>query len=391
MNNEIFIRFLANINDFSNKLKKLPAGLLEGSEFDEFLSRKAVRIVLVGAVGVGKSSLLERLIGMEELRLEKGKDCCTRHSLTVRMSAGPLRINENRSRKDTALGNTTALGNNTSGLHSTTTTIDLFSSKPSDSILLEFTDLPGLTSLSRPDQPADYPLYTQTLFDSNVAVADLILLCLPADADVTNSDALRRLRELEIIEEERIIGVISKIDLLENPAGLNNEDFIDVMRSFGSIVAVRNAPNLEMTNSISKTNSREVEFFSTLPDFGNFAFFGIETLRKEIVRLLQEKFAKVCNRIAMRLMRERSRLQERIKALSDPNLITNLLTEHFESIESKITSERIGNLYWKLLPEALESIDPCEGIRKEELKILMKNSQVKQEGVMRLLYFCFRD
>ncbi len=331
---EIFKKFLSNLNEFKQKLQKLPTKLLSDTEIDHFYSKKSFKIVALGGVGVGKTSLLERLVGRS---LPKGKNCCTREAVTLRLP-------------ESSVGQVKA-GN--------------------ESMCIEYIDLPGITSMSRPDQHPDYPLFTQNLLDSFATEADLILLCLPADVDIANSDALRRLKDLEI-EEKRIICVLSKVDLLEIPENLN--DFLSLTRNFGSLVAVRNAPNLEMNLSISEVNSREVEFFSCLPEFE--IKFGISSAKSEIIRLLNDYFIKTRNRITARLLRERSRLQERLKYLSDPNFLTNLLTNYIEFVDAEISGDRIGRLYWKSLPEALESVDLLEGIDREHLRVLIKNSQV---------------
>lgn len=368
---EIFHEFLSNLNQFQQKLRRLPSGLLSDPEISNFAQKKSVKIVVIGGVGVGKSSVVERVVGMETIRLPKGKDGCTRRPCIIKLGtenipgAAHTEFNE-----DVRIITEIPL------------IVDLTKNIKPAMMSVELIDLPGISSMSRPDQSSDYPAYTQSLFDSHVSSADIILLCLPVDADIATSDALRRLTDLGV-REEIIIGVLSKVDLLE---GLENlKEFIEVLRSFGSIVAVRNAPHLEINNPISITNTKESEFFS------NSSTAGISRLRSEILRLLSDQFTKIKNQISIKLIRQRNFLDFKMKSISNPNFTLNLVTKYVEYVSKEIRNERIRRLFWKALPDALESIDPLEGIDLTHLKVLIKNSQVKQEDIELEINPNFRD
>jgi len=75
-----FDEFLNDFKEFKTKLKKFPDYLLNDLSFDQVLKKNSFRIVVVGGVGVGKTSLLERLVGV---RLPKGLNSCTRRPLII--------------------------------------------------------------------------------------------------------------------------------------------------------------------------------------------------------------------------------------------------------------------------------------------------------------------
>ena len=53
------------------------------------------------------------------------------------------------------------------------------------------------------------------------------------------------------------------------------------------------------------------------------------------------------------------------------------MTNYIEFVNEKVNGDRIGEIYWKLLPDAIESVDLLEGIDRKQLKIIIKNSIVQ--------------
>ena len=346
VNNQMLEEFITKLQDFQNHLKKLPFDFCSDSGVEPF------RIVVVGGVGVGKSSVLERIISKNSLRLPKGKDACTRRPVIINIPtlSEPKGCSEEE--------------------------VKLITREPlvvNEEAPIEFIDLPGLTGMSRPDQPTDYPEMTKLVFDIHTQSADLVLLCLPADVDFVNSDAVRRLRQLEIVDE-KIVGVVSKVDLLEEPEKID----LEIASTFGSVVLIRNAPNLEINDSIHVVNKKEVEFFKS---FQTPHLTGIESLKEEILRISTGIFERKKSDTISRLVREEKRLRDRLEYLLDPNIAltilldyVNRMTMELETAESR--NSRLNWLFCSLLPEAFDSINPLEGINRDQLRILLKNSQV---------------
>lgn len=339
MSLESFGDFLTKVSEFQSKLSKLPESLA-----CELEARKRFKIVLVGGVGVGKGKLLKRLTVEDKVTVEY-----TTEGNVERFILQSKQQHKTEQRQCKQKGT------------------------------LEFVKLPGLTSVSRPDQPEDYPQLTSDLFDTQTHSADLVILCEPADRDIVNSDALKRIKDAEM--DEKVILVVSKVDLLETRQ-LDEGVLREVAESFAAIVAVRNAAALESNDSIEMTNQKERVFFEQTPIIIS---WGIQGLKAHILRVLNDQFEREKSAISASLWRLRVKLEEQLNRYSDPNFNAKLVTEYIDTLTYEISNEsvngscamRIGMIFWKCLPEALGSIDPLNGIDFCNLSILIKNSQVK--------------
>lgn len=409
-----FEEFARKLNHFKAKLRHLPNWLLSSifpSSDIKFLNSK-LKVIFVGEVGVGKSSVLERLIGDEQLKFNKGPDCVTRRPVIIRFCG--KNTNETRN-------NLMPSKESVQVITDVPILIDINIAEevlrtPDEIVELEFVDLPGLTTLARPNQPQNYPQHTLNLFKSYTAGSDLIVLGLPADSDFTNSEALKLVRELKM--NDQVIVFLSKLDLLDIPSGTNDiinfKMLQEVTEGFINVVPVKNAPQLETSHSLSILQLREDLFFSDFSCSNKLYekmpvnYFGISGLREGILGTLEARTNLHWNRIVSGLEREKMKLEDRLVKLSDPNLYFNLISEYIDHVIAELSGEsdfesknetfeyefelesadfgigfgsgvgrRIGMMFGKMMPEALESINPFQGIDFKNLEILIKNSQVK--------------
>lgn len=324
-----FNDFLLKVAQFQSKIRKLP-------ESFAIEPRRTLKIVLVGGVGVGKRGLMRRLFEVD---------------------VGSI-VADGYLEKVIVRGN----------------------AQSTQDVQLELVKVPGLTSMARPDQSEDYPVITSDLFNLQTTSADLVILCEPADRDIVNSESLRRIKDAQI--DEKVILVVSKLDLLEEGTGVDEAILKEVAGSFAAIVAVRNAANLESGDPVDLTNQKEQSFFST---YSTGLSWGIHCLRSQILKALDRTFERERTQLCSRLWRERVRLEERLVRFKDPNFKSKLVTEYIDTLTREISNDsvdgscamRIGMIFWKCLPEALDDIDPLKGIDMQHLNILIKNSQVQ--------------
>lgn len=338
--------FLLKVSEFQGKLMKLP-------ESFHIEPKKTFKIVLVGGVGVGKGKVMKRIF--DGVNKEK-----------------TISSNEN-----IAINNEISYGYN--GFIIKNRIFD---------VKIEFMKLPGLTSISRrSDQSENYSKMTSDLFDEQVPLADLIILCEPADRDIVNSESLKRVKDFQV--DEKVILVTSKLDLLEEGTWIDEEILEEVAGSFSSIVAVRNSTNLESNESSIQAKQKEDEFFNNTHAKNtrnnmNISF-GIDCLLTEIGKVLHVTFEKEKREILSKLSKEQSKLEQIYLKYQDPNFKSKLLIEFIEEVNGQICNDTIDGscamkiqmIFWKYLPEALDSLNILTGIDMKNLNILIKNSQVK--------------
>jgi hypothetical protein len=390
-------QLLEDFGEFKRKLRRLPEWLLE--EEDKTMLRKRFRVVFVGGVGVGKTGLLERVIGVESLRLPKGPNCVTRRPVIIRYSSrrkdndnndengvedcvfkyhddtGNAMDSKNKMNvnKDT---NTTTLKDRVNIMTNVPIVISNSNSNSNNEMeYFEFIDLPGLTGMSRPGQSEAYPEHTKTIIKQYAQSADVLLLGLPADSDVVNNATLQLVKTWQL--EERVVGFVSKLDLLEDGAGSGGvfgEQLGEVTRGFAQVVGVRNAPLLEATEPISLTNAREDEFFcSRHCEFDGLFLVGIEQIRAAIYGLLRRQFQSQCNSIVSRLFLHRLRLSERLCQLKDPSLPHKAMLEFTDSMQRGLDTFNVNRTIGDFLQTT--SLDALFA-EIDDVDVLIRNSQV---------------
>ena len=319
--------------------------------FDSLSMINEFKVVICGDCGVGKSSLLERLLGR---RLDHSSICKPK-------------------------------------IYSIATIID-------------FIHLPGLTEISKPDQAPDYPSKTADWFDFHVNEADLILLCVAVDADLVNSNGLKRIKNLNA--DRKTVLVLSKLDLLERKEF--SEDYLNVLQQvamdFDSIVALRN----EQKGPMDKIDENEAFFFEK--DFKLNCTseivikLGIKEVKERILNVLSDKLAVIENEVKFQMMKTKLKMEERLKSIKSVNgsstgSFLQLITDYIDEVSMELEGNgkndistasfdkefwwsdltpgmRINLILWNNFPETVKSIKPVAGIENDQLGILIKNSQV---------------
>ena len=252
-----FYDFLEKVRSLQGKLEKFPLKMNLNLKLE-------FKVVICGDCGVGKSSLLERLL---DKRIEVSST--------------------------------------------------IFEPKIHPLAMIDFIQLPGLTEIALPGQSTDYPEKTANWFDFHVSQADLVLLCVAVDADLVNSNGLKRIKNLNA--DAKSVLVLSKLDLLEQKS--LSEDYLNVLhqvaRDFDSIVALKN----EKKEPFSVIDEKEAVFFEREFDAHDNSMlrFGIKEVKRRILNVLNEKLSVAESEFKFQLTKIKRKLEGRLKSIKFVN------------------------------------------------------------------------
>lgn len=117
---------------------------------------------------------------------------------------------------------------------------------------LTLIDLPGITRipLAGSDQPKDIEKITKGLCEEYCSDKTTIILCvIPANADISTSEALKMAMELDP-QNERTIGVLTKVDIMDQ--GTNAKDILlgNLIKLKLGFIAVKNRSQLDLNSKI---------------------------------------------------------------------------------------------------------------------------------------------
>ncbi|KAJ1605846.1 putative dynamin-related protein [Cryptosporidium canis] len=216
-----------------NELHDILTILREGSggrDASEELSLELPEIAVVGSQSVGKSSLLEYIIGEFGRRhiLPRGQGIVTRRPLILQLQQlhqdsrddyaefghkKGLKFTDFEKVKEEIQAETNRLLGDNKNVSDVPILLRIFSKK---AIGLTLVDLPGLTKVPIEDQPNDIESQIRKIVLSYIRRPSCLILAITAaNTDIANSDSLNIAREVDP-EGSRTIGVLSKLDTVED-------------------------------------------------------------------------------------------------------------------------------------------------------------------------------
>ncbi|KAJ1607961.1 putative dynamin-related protein [Cryptosporidium canis] len=206
-----------------NELHDVLTVLREGSggrEASEELSLELPEIAVVGSQSVGKSSLLEYIIGRHIL--PRGQGIVTRRPLILQLQQlrqdsrddyaefghkKGLKFTDFEKVREEIQAETTRLLGDNKNVSDVPIVLRIFSKK---AIGLTLVDLPGLTKVPIEDQPNDIESQIRKIVLSYIRRPSCLILAITAaNTDIANSDSLNIAREVDP-EGSRTIGVLSR-------------------------------------------------------------------------------------------------------------------------------------------------------------------------------------
>ncbi|CAI2387254.1 unnamed protein product [Moneuplotes crassus] len=375
-----------------NKLKKLISVVDELRDVGLQQYINLPRIAVLGQQSSGKSSVLESIVGIDFL--PRGSGVVTRRPAELRLvheadeNSKPWAeftelkgqkfydFEEVRSTIDVL---TDKIAGKKKGIVDKPIVITIHSHTCPDLTLI---DLPGITRipLQGSDQGKDIEKITKKMALRYVKdPRTIILAVIPANADMTTSDALQMARDLDP-KGIRTIGVITKIDIMDK--GTNAKRMItgqEVPLRLGYVgVKNRSQQNINDKMRVEKALNAEKLYFSshkiysTLPS----ECLGTASLTKKLTKVLFTHIKNYLPQIVKEINVKRKEVEDRLRELGPPlpeegsekmqllwNMVTEFCTNFKNTIGGRYISQqdkttkgvsggaRIKHYYYKLYKE----------------------------------------
>lgn len=219
---------------------------------------------------------------------------------------------------------------------------------------LTLIDLPGLTRipLSGSDQPENIYEITKNMALNYIEDARTIILCvIPANADMTTSDALQLAREIDP-KGIRTVGVITKIDIMDS--GTNARRMLqnqEVPLRLGYVgVKNRNQQSIMDNKSVREALREERDFFENHPIYSglNQNLLGTDVLTNKCTRIMFTHIRSHLPDIMREIKDKMNQISDRLKDLgpempSKPkekaHLLYNMVTEFCNLFKSTISGK----------------------------------------------------
>ena len=267
---------------------------------------------------------------------------------------------------------------------------------------LTLVDLPGLVKVPIGGQPDNIDTIVKKIVLDFISNPNAIILAIsPANIDIANSDSLKIAREVDPYFS-RTLGVISKLDLVENPG-----DIIEILNNkvyplkYGYIgVTCRNSKDNFNNKSIEAAIKDEEEQYELINEYKPvLSSLGIKKLTKRLSEVLTQKIKIAIPSIKESLSDTIYKKENELKALggellvdSDDITINSFLlstvfkftSEYKKLIDGSIVNPnlnkcyigaaKINKIFTQNFKNEITSIDPFDTLTNEDILIVIKNT-----------------
>ncbi|KAK3514634.1 hypothetical protein QTP70_021541, partial [Hemibagrus guttatus] len=238
------------------------------------------QIAVVGGQSAGKSSVLENFVGKDFL--PRGSGIVTRRPLVLQLVNCPTEYAEflqckgkkftdfDEVRQEIEAETDRITGQN-KGISPVPINLRVYSPHV---LNLTLVDLPGMTKVPVGDQPADIEFQIREMIMQFVTKENCLLLAVsPANSDLANSDALKIAKEVDPQAGVRTIGVITKLDLMDE--GTDARDILEnkllpLRRGYIGVVN-RSQKDIDGKKDINAAIAAERKFFLSHPSYRHLA------------------------------------------------------------------------------------------------------------------------
>ncbi|SBT76199.1 dynamin-like protein, putative [Plasmodium ovale] len=375
-------------------------------------------IAVVGAQSVGKTSLLESLVGLSFM--PKGEDIVTRTPIIIQLTNSKSEecyctltycdFENNRVEKhiddfsilnDILIDVTEEITGGNKCIKETPIIIEIHKNDVLDLTLI---DLPGLTKVPVGNQPHNVEEQIVNLVNKYIKNPNCIILAVScANIDLANSDSLKMARSVDP-KHERTIGVITKCDMVEKPEiwkKMISGSLYPLKKGFVAVVC-RSQKDVEDDMTIDDSLKKEEEYFNQCIDFSNqmecIMECGIKNLAKKLNNILIEHIKNTVPFLKPKIDALKSIEEEKLLELGEPmdnmnrseylavlvNYITKFSQQYQDIIDGKVFYKdrvdelkggaRIHYIFNDWYIKSLNDFSPLEMLTDEEIRIAIRNS-----------------
>ncbi|VWU52278.1 dynamin-like protein [Hepatocystis sp. ex Piliocolobus tephrosceles] len=343
------------------------------------------RICVVGTQSSGKSSVLESIVGIDFL--PRGEGIVTRRPIEFRLihikeDNSDLKhwavFEDDKSKKYTDFNEvretinklTDELAGINKGIIDDPIILNIYSTSCPD---LSLIDLPGITRvpLKNSDQTDDIERLTREMAIRYVKdPRTIILAVLPANADMSTSDALQIARKVDP-KGLRTIGVITKIDLMDRGVDASKmlmNDEITLRLGYTGVVN-RSTADIKKGKSITESLKSELIFFQNHPIYKKLppTLYGTASLTDKLTKVLLRHIKNILPDIKFEINEKIRLINEKLYELGtnvplDANkktqLLWSMITDYCEIFKNTLKGK-----YDKRLQVFIENNDILCGLK----------------------------
>ncbi|VWU48272.1 dynamin-like protein [Hepatocystis sp. ex Piliocolobus tephrosceles] len=395
-----------------NKLQKVLSSLLS----DESLSLPYIAVI--GAQSVGKTSLLESLVGLSFM--PKGEDIVTRTPIILQLTncqdensycivsytdhkgcAIEKRVDDFSLLNNMLVEITDEITGGNKCIKDTPIIVEIHKNNVLDLTLI---DLPGLTKVPVGDQPQNVEEQITNLVSEYICNENCIILAVSsANVDLANSDSLKMARKVDP-KHERTIGVITKCDMVDKPdvwKKIVSGSVYPLKKGFVAVVC-RSSKDIEQNVGIEESLIKEEEYFNNCIDPTNkiecLLECGINNLAKKLNNILIEHIKNTVPHLKPKIDALKNKEEEKLLELGKPmanmkqsdyltvlvNYITQFSQQYQDIIDGKVFYKgkidelkggaRIHYVFNDWYIKSLNEFTPLEMLTDEEIRIAIRNS-----------------
>jgi GTP-binding protein EngB required for normal cell division len=329
------------------------------------------KIAVFGTQSSGKSSVLEQIVGLDFL--PRGEGVVTRRPLELRLVHIPdtgdakpwatfeevkgekfFDFNKVREKIDFL---TDAICGTKKNIVDKPIILNIYSPTCPDLTLI---DLPGITRIPvlGSDMPKNIEEITKEMGKRYIMDKRTIILCvIPANNDITNSEALQMAQEIDPTGE-RTVGVLTKIDIMDHGTDAKSKVLGKEVPLKMGFVGVKCRSQQDINNKVlvKKALETEKQWFKDHPVYNKISpgYFGTDTLTQKLKVCFFQQIRQTLPEITREINNKTKECEDQLSILGQPlpvddvgklNLLWNLLSEYCESykniLKGKYESKRL--------------------------------------------------